>query len=52
MSEMTTHERVGRMYQHREANRVPLYETPWPSTLERWRHEGMGDAEPGSGRRA
>jgi uroporphyrinogen decarboxylase len=45
MSEMTTHERVGRMYQHREADRVPLYETPWLSTLERWRREGMGDAD-------
>jgi len=45
MSEMTTHERVGRMYQHREADRVPLYEIPWSSTLERWRREGMGDAD-------
>jgi len=45
MSEMTTHERVARMYQHRDADRVPLYETPWPSTLERWRREGMGDTD-------
>ena len=45
MSEMTTHERVGRMYQRRGADRVPLYETLWPSTRERWRREGMGDAD-------
>ncbi len=44
MVEMTTHERVSRMYQHREADRVPIYEEPWVSTLDRWRREGLGEA--------
>ncbi len=26
---MTTHERIQRMYEHREADRVPFVETPW-----------------------
>ena len=37
----TTHERIERMYGHREADRVPIWETPWRSTIERWRGEGM-----------
>lgn len=45
MSEMTTHERISRMYEHREADRVPLYETPWGATVERWQREGLGDAK-------
>ncbi len=44
MSEMTTHERISRMYEHRPADRVPIYETPWAATIERWQSEGMGDA--------
>ena len=44
MDEMTSRERIGRMYERREADRVPLFETPWGSTLERWRAEGLGDA--------
>ena len=45
MSEMTTRERVSLMYQHREADRVPIHEIPWVSTLQRWRTEGLGDAD-------
>ena len=41
MAEMTTHERMTRMYQHREADRVPITDDPWRSTLARWRREGM-----------
>jgi uroporphyrinogen decarboxylase len=41
MPEMTTHERVTRMYQHREADRVPVTDSPWKSTVERWVDEGM-----------
>jgi uroporphyrinogen decarboxylase len=40
-TDMTTHERVKRMYEHGEADRVPVTDDPWPSTLERWRREGM-----------
>ena len=45
MTEITTHERVSLMYQHREADRVPIHEIPWESTLQRWRAEGLGDAD-------
>ena len=44
MAEMTTRERVGRMYAHQEADRVPLWDSPWDSTLERWRREGLPPA--------
>jgi uroporphyrinogen decarboxylase len=40
-SEMTMHERITRMYKHREADRVPILDSPWPSTIERWRREGL-----------
>ena len=38
---MTTHERILRMYQHREADRVPITDSPWSGTVRRWRREGM-----------
>lgn len=38
---MNTHERMQRMYAHREADRAPIIESPWGSTLERWRREGL-----------
>ena len=41
MEELTTRERFGRMFEHREADRVPILGGPWSSTLERWRREGM-----------
>lgn len=41
MAPMTTHERMRRMYEHREADRVPIIDDPWDSTIERWRREGM-----------
>jgi uroporphyrinogen decarboxylase len=41
MSAMTTHERMTRMFEHREADRVPIFDGPWPSTIERWHREGM-----------
>ena len=41
MAEMTSHERCLRMYQHKEADRVPITDGPWGATLERWRKEGM-----------
>ena len=44
MDTMTSRERIRRMYDHKEADRVPLYETPWGATTQRWRDEGMGDA--------
>ncbi|MBO4886667.1 MAG: hypothetical protein J5602_15265 [Clostridia bacterium] len=38
---MTTRERFQRMYEHREADRVPIIDSPWAGTLRRWRAEGM-----------
>ena len=41
MKEMTSHERFGRMFEHRPADRVPVVDGPWSSTIERWQREGM-----------
>ncbi len=38
---MTTHQRMTRMYEHREADRVPITDDPWGATIERWQREGM-----------
>ncbi len=38
---MTTHERFTRMYQHKEADRVPMQDGPWAGTIRRWQNEGM-----------
>lgn len=38
---MDTRERFRRMYQHMEADRVPLLDSPWGDTIERWQREGM-----------
>ena len=40
-TELTSHERFLRMFQHREADRVPIIDSPWEATIERWRREGM-----------
>lgn len=29
------------MYDHQEADRVPVTDSPWNATIERWRREGM-----------
>ena len=41
MSEMTSHERFRRMFEHQEADRVPIIDGPWGATIERWQREGM-----------
>jgi len=41
MSEMTSHERFSRMYAHKEADRIPIIDGPWGTTIERWHREGM-----------
>jgi len=38
---MTSHERIKRMLEHRQADRVPVLDTPWASTLRRWHREGL-----------
>lgn len=41
--EMTSRERVKRMFEHREADRIPIFEDPWDSAVERWEKEGVQD---------
>ena len=41
MTELTTRERFSRIYAHQEADRVPIFEVPWETTLERWHSEGL-----------
>ena len=38
---MNSWERFKRMYEHKEADRVPIIDSPWQGTLRRWRKEGM-----------
>jgi len=38
---MTSHERFKRMYEHRDADRVPIIDSPWGATIERWQKEGL-----------
>jgi len=38
---MTSRERVKRMYEHRDADRVPVRDGPWGPTVDRWVSEGM-----------
>lgn len=41
MKIMTTKERISAMYEHREADRIPIFEVPWGSTMRRWENEGL-----------
>ncbi len=38
---MTTKERFLRMFNHQEADRVPIIDDPWRGTIRRWQAEGM-----------
>jgi len=38
---MSTYERFKRMFEHKEADRVPIYDSPWEGTIRRWHREGM-----------
>lgn len=38
---MTSYERFKRMYEHKDADRVPIIDSPWNGTIARWRREGM-----------
>ena len=38
---MTTYERFKRMFEHREADRIPIVDDPWAGTIRRWHREGM-----------
>jgi len=41
MKEMTTWERYTRTFAHQEPDRIPIIDSPWDATIERWQHEGM-----------
>jgi uroporphyrinogen decarboxylase len=41
MKPLSTHERIARMFAHRDADRVPVLDSPWEATIERWQTEGM-----------
>lgn len=41
MAAMTSRERFARMFDHRDADRVPIIDGPWEATIERWQAEGM-----------
>ena len=41
MYKMTTHERFSRIFNHKEADRIPVIDDPWNATIERWNKEGM-----------
>ena len=41
MPEMTTRERFARIFDHKEADRVPIIDDPWKATIERWHREGL-----------
>src|SRR5512146_952244 len=41
MQTMSSHERFRRMFAHQEADRIPIIDSPWDATIERWQREGM-----------
>lgn len=41
MKEMTSKERFSRIFDHKEADRVPIIDGPWGTTIARWRKEGL-----------
>ena len=41
MATLTSRERFARILDHREADRVPFWDFPWPGTLARWHCEGL-----------
>ncbi len=41
MTIMTSRERFARMYAHEEADRIPIIDGPWQTTLRRWHREGL-----------
>jgi len=43
---MTSRERIKTVLEHREADRVPIQDTLWGSTVSRWRREGFPEEVP------
>jgi len=38
---MKPRERVKRILDHKEADRIPIHDNPWQATVDRWRREGL-----------
>jgi uroporphyrinogen decarboxylase len=38
---MNTHERFQCIFNHQDADRIPIIDSPWGATIERWHQEGM-----------
>ncbi|MBQ3127112.1 MAG: hypothetical protein IJC15_08590 [Clostridia bacterium] len=45
MVELTSRERILRTYRRQEIDRVPMVDSPWRTTVNRWRAEGMPDMD-------
>jgi len=45
MKELTSKERISRIFDHKEADRVPIVDRPWKGTIARWVREGMPSCE-------
>lgn len=43
MKELTTHERMSLIFNHREPDHIPFWDSPWEGTISRWKREGMPD---------
>ncbi|MHB1485651.1 MAG: uroporphyrinogen decarboxylase family protein [Saccharofermentanales bacterium] len=40
-AQMTSKERIKRMFEHQTADRIPIMDYPWDTTIKRWHSEGM-----------
>ena len=38
---MTSKERFKRIFEHKEADRIPIWDFPWDTTIRRWQSEGL-----------
>lgn len=38
---LTSRERIQCMFEHRDADRAPIVDMPWDSTIARWHREGL-----------
>jgi uroporphyrinogen decarboxylase len=41
---LTSRERFRKIFEHQEADRIPIIDSPWEATIERWHSEGMPDS--------
>ncbi|MDP6053180.1 MAG: uroporphyrinogen decarboxylase family protein [Candidatus Latescibacteria bacterium] len=43
---MTSRDRIRNAISHKESDRIPIHDSPWGATVNRWRKEGMPDDIP------